>query len=1250
MKRVIVLLVVLALVSTVANSDVPGTSHRAAAQQLASAADTVTIDFADPTQDGSSVVSFGFSFYYGGPAYDSLTLDTSNITVSWDAAGGSVSWQTDSWSGNSIDTSNPDALPTGYTVIFDDKTATAADSYGYDYRLRIIPEGGNKTAGDEWDWGDNDTWRVVITHADLSTNAFQFNAAISAGGGTLNDPRITALTPNRTLAIVPTADPSPFTVETTVANDTYNLPAPLAQTESETIGFSTDDPTDPNDPSSSTDALAAAIKWGWNLDGAGTVSPFAGVVGFDGTGNSPDTVTFSGDLGIAPTAEPADPSDIHTLTIWAVDSVSDEDSGRELNSELTYIVNAQVKNPTLVVTAPSLMSTEIGTQLDAVVELSNSGGGSIDVSATLSGYNWQTDAGYFTVSFDDFGAINPDALDIVFEHPPVDLNVRFIPTHVTTSSESLTLDYTSTPDVTPGDDSANVALSGEGLEPEGRDNFAFVTVLDRSGSMGSTATYPTGTVTDLGAPAVTKMDGLHVAGDLFYEIMGTFSTSSDATGVISYNHDPNSELALAGADAAQIGDAQTTISNLDDSGSTSISEALDMAVNWLEGATQSRKSILLMTDGRHNTPNWDLAGDFNDIRGVTNGVPGPLQTLLHSIQMYVVGLGDDGVNLEGDELRKIARGYQTNGDAEAVYQFSLGGYRQSQTIDRLSIFFAQVLADNFFEIPVDDPLVLPLDGSVTALIPINSSTDAAMFYITWPDPRVRLTFTLSDPLGVSQWKSINRPGYAFVAIEDMRAFCEHHRTAPGGDWKLDIWINSTIGEGEPPGEVSVEYAGFISDRVIRSDFSIDTGNHTTGSPVLVSAHLTEAGRPIVGATCTVLASVPLIGLGEFIYNNQIRGDTQVAVESSDGGADRPEVQYLDQLLAEMPDAIERVIIPLSLNDNGTGGDIAAGDGRYSLMLAAPGEETETEHNGIYTFQFFAEGTTLLGEPFRRTSAISDYVVSVLDQSETTGNVYVQSPSSAYVSFVARDRFGNMLDPVQGRSYQVVAVDPESLDFKATQVAGRMDGSVTFQLTPTRGSFSPYARPETMIQVEAFPLFAPDATVAPMTTPAAGGIAPIGFSVPAYAPLLSGEIVLGYLALPATLPTIGGISVGARGRINLGQIVSPEVELVMTKPGLDPTVPETIIQFGGNVVVNIPVMLGPLRPYVTLGGGGMAYTQIAGDSLTGVISGGIGARWYPNWRMAGGLSVEVRDLLQFNPFGLGLTNSFQVLIAGHVNGL
>lgn len=887
-------------------------------------------------------------------------------------------------------------------------------------------------------------------------------------------------------------------------------------------------------------------------------------------------------------------------------------------------------------------SAQVGHADTQEIIISNSGGGSFDIAdITVPVYN-DGDKGYFQVSFDNADFYNP-----VLPPPPItitspdSLYVRYIPI----KPDPVPLVKTLTITNTSSNPNKTVTLSATGTTPTDRPPFDFIAVLDKSGSMGGTSSCPE-------ADPVTKMEGLKSAAGLFYEIMREIADESeDKIALIEYNSSPVLTVSMGWADSDKIDDTEEAVEDLSPGGSTSITGALEMAINTFYSSAESRnRGILLLTDGRHNTPSWDFENDFDD--------PDDSAVHMSNIHLYTVGLGNTG-NLKADLLKQIAT--EPFGPSNQ-YQFAVpGGYRHTCSIGKLGIYFAQILVENLDsaeQIVEDDEGEVKEGETSIETMPITPSTQKAVFYLTWQDPDKKLRFTLVAPDGteIDPGYGIVKNGYAIYSL-DFPLIHNRHPVNHAGDWQMIISVfehepiyiadsfntlrtgkfastpgpnySPPLASGQTNDEkvIAYESALIARDPVIHADFKVEGTRYYTGDQVLLTATLTEAGEPLLGADdVKAIVDVPAVALGDFLYDNDISGDI-TAITDPDGSADSTAAKKLRLLLEENPGGLGRTIFQLPMVDNGTNGDVTANDGVYTLRLQTSGSDNQTENNGIYTYKFKAGGKTLSGHRFDRTSATADYLVSLPDPGNSSVLYHYlggRRDIDARLIVKLKDKFGHHLPPITTRKYNVFSKDPSKIDFTVNNIKDLLNGELVFDLIATSGEFSPNLDVKNIIGFEV------------------GGtnMQPVSLKPKLFRWKYYIEPFIGRFNFSNSIPVKTGYVYGLKLGYNFGNYWSVEGEFGFTPAedlyGVNGTVLQYSLNIGFTPLLNMP----HFNYFFSLGIGRLNFNGFTNDDNALAFNIGGGIIWYPDWQKKYGFSFMIRDFIAVDAFGNNITHNLQ----------
>lgn len=1138
----------------------------------------------------------------------------------------------------------------------------AANHVG-DNRVSFAPFG----SGDKSDDWDEIEW-VEVIYSVPDDSAFQADVTLEVdvtGSAPLGWESWFALNPNAPGTFEP--------FELALASGVDGAPeTPLAAGESHTFDFSFPgfDPAATLEFACGTTSVETCPAW----------------LGDDPTSIAGVTLDASGpSLTVTANNVPDGTNETLSLLVRMVDAVSDAGSPDPLySSDIGDWVPVQVRirDPELEIEPPSgPTNLRIGEAGDAVFTVRNAGGGELDITdVALPPFDYLANPGYAGASFSGF----PTANGMVSNWAPTtrlqglrygteaELTVRFVRVRPPAAGAGDELDVTFAyveDDGSAAATSPQSAAFGYVEEPDAAERHDLVTVLDVSGSMsGSTSCQGD-------AATGSKIGALRSAGMLLYELMSFLYDANDFTGVVSYNQDPTptwpsswtgTRAAAAGSIAA-LAEVGGPIDALSAGGMTSISEALARAVGWLSGNTVAdRKSVLLMTDGIHNRPGSDLAADFEFAMN-EHGLPA---AAVEGIEAHVVALGAAG-SLNAAQLRAFAKSSPAGesgapGDESSLlYQFQSGSYRHTCSTTNLAIYFAQVLADFDAEpeIILDDTGNLAVGTEGTYDIPVGTAARSAFFYVTWNDPRVQLSFELEGPGGWGGFTSEDREGYAFFRGVDLVGLGEKYRRLPYGVWRVTVTARPADGLSDEdmasvPQAIAFEYAALTQNPALRSNFDVFPGSATTGSTIVLRALLSEGLQPVAGADVRVRASVPLVGLGDYIHD----GNAGLALPSIADPAGFAPAAQLAAILngpdGPLPISHKEIV----LRDNGVSPDERANDGVYTAAVLPAAVRGGAEHNGVYTYQFVASGTDLAGTPFRRTRAVSEYITSVPAGTVANegGYYWGGSSTSGKVLVAAVDRFGNRIDPIPERSFVPKALNPSVLDFTVAGTTYQPDGSILVDLKATNGEFSPFIDAQELIDVGVVeppavtlpgPYFPTKRDAIRVGPPPGydddrGTAAPPTLAIETFRWSWGFELGLGY---GAPLPASGAGSVGLvaiRGWYAGWPWLAPEIEVDLGVPPGDPSRTASQ-QVSVNARSPLPFTLGPLRPFVLVLGG-VGRDTSAGSPTTYVPLGvGTGFRYYPDWRMKGGLTLELRDELLLRP-GDSPMNTFRIIVAAHAH--
>ncbi|KFA46371.1 hypothetical protein S40293_09824 [Stachybotrys chartarum IBT 40293] len=229
-------------------------------------------------------------------------------------------------------------------------------------------------------------------------------------------------------------------------------------------------------------------------------------------------------------------------------------------------------------------------------------------------------------------------------------------------------------------------------------------VIDRSGSMAST----------IPSEGTTRLQAAKDAAQMFADMVDV--TSEHRLGLVSFSNAATTNLALTSASSFSSA-LNTALGSVTANGLTSIGAGLNAAQAMVNGGSQPRKGIVLLTDGREN-----VAPMINSVN-------------LGDTHLCAVGFGSPN-NLDGDKLRDLA-------------ELQGGIWTSTQVTTELKKIFVQCFSNIFDTQQALDPVdSLPVSSLVSApTIHGSLGDDTAVFVLGWANSTAQLLLSITTPLG-----------------------------------------------------------------------------------------------------------------------------------------------------------------------------------------------------------------------------------------------------------------------------------------------------------------------------------------------------------------------------------------------------------------------------------------------------------------------------------------------------------------------
>ena len=569
-------------------------------------------------------------------------------------------------------------------------------------------------------------------------------------------------------------------------------------------------------------------------------------------------------------------------------------------------------------------------------------------------------------------------------------------------------------------------------------------VLDRSGSMDrstlSTASRPKfaalrNAVSDFVAEWTALRNLESLTGD-------PSDVRNDNLGLVFFDADAASPVTvpLAGFNASSLSVLSETEAECngdpatpdvaDCSGSTSIGDGLEAAVSQLfsGGAAGNRKVVMLMSDGKQNTAS----------RVTTDSTSDPTEVQLYETDPLVTtplfGAGQAGT------IYSITVGTSTavSADLNEDIATATGGFYVNTEDDQEFVrpFFLEVL-ESFLRfnswqtlrlasgtVETQAPLLVPF--------PVSTTTRAMTVNLLWDAGLGSLDATLLPPgyqeSDAPQAESA-RPG----AIRFSLPLPLDPGVTPNDDWVLRVRAVGVDGDANAPLRRPIPFHVTVTgeDAGLRGTLGVVAANYTPGDGILVTARidnpetLTDLGA---GATLEARVLQPGEAIGNVIAASDAQGDPSGDDPGSSADA------KLEQILAQSPDALDIDEGVVALVDDGTGGDLSAGDGVFSGTIP-------TEAAGHYSVLISVAGQSARSGRFSRDARRSVHVRA------TPGNVATDAPvistvdggTQVLLTFTPTTSFGDAM-PGFGPYFPITATGIEPVVPR-----DNLDGSYTATL-------------------------------------------------------------------------------------------------------------------------------------------------------------------------------------------------------------
>lgn len=396
---------------------------------------------------------------------------------------------------------------------------------------------------------------------------------------------------------------------------------------------------------------------------------------------------------------------------------------------------------------------------------------------------------------------------------------------------------------------------------------------------------------------------------------------------------------------------------------TPIGEGLVRAGNLVQGGSNDRGHVLLLTDGINNSGRSVLAASADaSLAGVT---------------VHTIGVGA-AENIDALAVTQVAQQHQ-------------GSFRQTTDPSEVLDFFVQILDEMLGKAA---PALLNVDTATIANL-----TTRAVFLVAWSDPAVSNDFdlrapdgTLIDhaaPVGPAGTNVVYHPGgggsaHAYFVVDGANL---------AGDWQ---YVNVPAGTRK----IAIE------DLDLKISWAVHPLHAFAGEPFRLTVRITQGGKPFRGSADV---SVSVRGPAESQADVLVKGLRRVKGKQRS----RPDQNVRSQSVAAALKAMGKK--RLSIVEAGAVTLAETHPGVYE------GEFTDTHNDGIYNFSFSARGEGTKKRRFARRFDLAAVAVPRPDGGASDLRVKKLGNGMHRATVTPRTAKGTFVGPFLSNSLRIDAV-------------------------------------------------------------------------------------------------------------------------------------------------------------------------------------------------------------------------------------
>ena len=438
-----------------------------------------------------------------------------------------------------------------------------------------------------------------------------------------------------------------------------------------------------------------------------------------------------------------------------------------------------------------------------------------------------------------------------------------------------------------------------------------------------------------------------------------------------------------------------------------------MTAAGMFGTETGGRAIVLLSDGYHNCPSSVDSSEpaVNTLIDLLNA---------NSIKVYTIGFGRP-TDIDHSLLKRLAE--DTGGRFYDVTNPAFDPATWSPATD-LQATYKAILVDTLGLETITDPLgTLNAGNQITTKARISEADRRVSFFLSWKTPqtgRLGLKVKSADerevPINVTTPGVSFHEGKTYKILTLDRDFLSQAGKVGAKPWTLEIDT-----DGLQQGEREDYQYSVIVDSELKMETLVRPEAQWAGDTFTLTTKITAAGQPVTGLSdVSVQVSRPREGLGNWFVANEVSAEELQQVPIKIEGESLSPVLRKALYLTD----IRKVALPrrtpteeLLLYDDGSHGDVKAGDGTYTNRFR------DTAKEGTYTFHFQAKGQTEEGSTFERDEIAQRYLKVKVSPENTLVKVErLTIPDSKLLRFrvvlTPRDALGNFLGPRSAKAIQL----------------------------------------------------------------------------------------------------------------------------------------------------------------------------------------------------------------------------------------